>query len=259
MRNIPTTVVSCVLLAAGCSSPSPTRTTTSTVTATPRTAAPAIPANDASRLAYGVGYDLGRRAGLGLESDAMNLDPDLLAHGFSDAIHGAPSALPAAETARVMRAVHRQMLDRTAQQLMAEDAEFRAVAEANLARSAAAIAAFQAQPGVRKVDEAISYVVVAAGTGRAVGAEEVVVADFVLTGADGREIERRSGVAVDPDLVLPSVGALLRTMKPGDHWRVAIGAEEAYGLGGDPPRIGPNEALFADVTVVGLRSREGTP
>lgn len=262
MRADLTTFLSSLVLVAGCSSSTPTRTTTSTVTATPRAGipgTPGIPANDASRLAYGVGFDVGQRVGQGLAGDAMDLDADLVARGFSDALHGLPSALPPSEVARVMRAVHRKMLDRTAQQLMIEDAEFRQIAEQNLARGNAALAAFRAQPGATKLDEGISYVVVTAGSGRGAVAEEVVVADFVLTGTDGREIERRSGAAVDPDLVLPSVGALLRAMKPGDRWRVAIASEAAYGLGGDPPRIGPNEAIFADVTVVEVRAKEQTP
>lgn len=262
MRIASTIVLSCIVFASGCSSPTPTRTTTSTVTATPQAVAPGtpgMPTSDASRLAYGVGFDIGRRAAQGLDADGMNVDADLLARGFSDAVHGLPSALPPAETARVMRAVHRQLLDRTAQQLVAEDAEFRQIAEQNAARSAAALAAFRSLPGATTLNESISYVVVAAGSGRGAAVGEVVVADFVLTGADGREIERRSGVPVDPDLVLPSVGGLLRSMKPGDRWRVAIASESAYGLGGDPPRIGPNEALFADVTVLELRSREATP
>lgn len=243
----------CVALACGCS------TTPTTSTAAQTSGAPDIPANDASRLAYGVGFDLGQRSSQGLAADAMNLDPDLLARGFSDAVHGLPSELPPAEVARVMRAVHRMMLDHTAQQLMADDPEFRQIAEQNAARSAAALATFAAQPGVKRLAEGISYVVVAEGSGRGVSADEVAVTNFILTGVDGRQIEQQSGVTIDPERTLPRVGELLRAMKPGDHWRVAVASESAYGLGGDPPRIGPNEAIFVDVTLVELRAREKTP
>lgn len=223
----------------------------------PGSAAASIPDNDSSRLAYGIGFDLGQRASTGLASDGLTMDPALLTRGFSDATHGLPPALPPQEMARVMRATHRLMIDRAAQRLMAEDTEFRTIAEQNLRRSDAAIAAFAAQPGVQAFAEGVRYIVVASGNGRGAVEGEVVVADFVITGSDGREIARGQSTSIDPEALLPGMATLLRQMKPGDHWKIAIPPAAAYGLGGDPPRIGPNEAIFADVTILRVAKKEG--
>ncbi len=42
-------------------------------------------------------------------------------------------------------------------------------------------------------------------------------------------------------------------MHVGDRWHVAVPPERAYGPGGDPPRIGPNETLVAVVELLAVK------
>ena len=39
-------------------------------------------------------------------------------------------------------------------------------------------------------------------------------------------------------------------MKVGDHWQIFVPPEMAYGERGQPPRIGPNQALVFDIKVI---------
>ena len=43
-------------------------------------------------------------------------------------------------------------------------------------------------------------------------------------------------------------------MKPGGRYQLFIPAELAYGQGGSPPKIGPNEALIFEVKLVSVKS-----
>ena len=45
----------------------------------------------------------------------------------------------------------------------------------------------------------------------------------------------------------------LSRMKVGDHWQIFVPPDMAYGERGQPPRIGPNQALVVDIKVIGSR------
>jgi FKBP-type peptidyl-prolyl cis-trans isomerase len=217
-----------------------------------------VNANDASRFAYGVGYTLGQDVRAGLDADGLKPDIDLVAEGFEDALNGTSPDMPKAELDRVLRSVHRVLLDRSAKKAYAEDAQFRALADANAARSAAAVAAFSSLPGARMVREGVYEIVVKSGGNAKPAVGEVYVADFKMSRADGTVINERVAAEIDPDSILPHAAAALRTMSVGDSRRFAFAPAQAYGLGGDAPAIGPNEALFVDITVTGTAKRGGT-
>ena len=68
--------------------------------------------------------------------------------------------------------------------------------------------------------------------------------------------DRAKGVLIDPKNMVPRAARVLGAMRVGDHWIVAFAPDQAYGMGGDPPRIGPNEALLVDIRVRETRPRE---
>lgn len=210
-----------------------------------------VNANDATRFAYGVGYSLGQDVRAGLEADGLTADEDLVADGFGDALRGHEPDLPKKELDRVLRSVHRVLMDRTAKKRYAEDPEFRQLADANAERSAKAIASFSAQPGARMVEEGVYEIELLNGTGPIPAAGELYVADWNLSLADGVVVDERKGIVVDPDSLLPRAARVLRSMRVGDHRKVAFAPAQAFGLGGDMPAIGPNEAIFVDITVTG--------
>ena len=46
---------------------------------------------------------------------------------------------------------------------------------------------------------------------------------------------------------------VLQMMTVGAKWHVAVPPNLAYGPGGDPPRIGPNETLVAEIELLGIK------
>jgi FKBP-type peptidyl-prolyl cis-trans isomerase FklB len=45
----------------------------------------------------------------------------------------------------------------------------------------------------------------------------------------------------------------LPLMRVGDHWQLFVPPELAYGERGQPPRIGPNEALVFEIKLVDIK------
>jgi FKBP-type peptidyl-prolyl cis-trans isomerase FklB len=46
---------------------------------------------------------------------------------------------------------------------------------------------------------------------------------------------------------------VLPLMRVGDHWQIFVPAALAYGERGQPPRIGPNEALVFELKLISIK------
>lgn len=211
--------------------------------------------NDAARFAYGIGFDLGTKVRAGLAEDGISADADLVRRGFDDGLADRTPALPQEEMDRVLRAVHREMSERAARTLYDNDPEFRALADRNAAASAAALQTFAQRPNVRLLEEGVYALAEANGAGPTIGESSVAIADLVVRAADGTEIRRFQGGRLDPRELLPIPGRTLARMRAGDRWSLAFAPAQAYGLAGEPPSVGPNEAIFVDVTISSLQPR----
>jgi len=217
-----------------------------------RSAEPAA-SPDADLLAYGVGYYVGQDIRRGLQDDGVQVDYGTVARGFWDAMQGNDPAMDQAELDRVMKAVHREMANRAAARRKAEDPAFAKLCDENLARSKAYMEAFAKQDGVVVLDSGIAYKVVKAGTGAKPGPKSTVVVKYRSATASGQEIEDVSRREMEVASTLPAVAALLQSMPAGSHWIVAVPPDKAHGEGGDPPLIGPNEAIVLDAELLEVK------
>jgi len=211
---------------------------------------PVAQVDDATRFSYGVGFDLGEKVRDGLRTDGQNADLGAIVRGFEDGLNGRPPEIPRDELNRVLRAVHDMLLQRAAAKRYESDPEFKALADRNAALSKEAMNVFTAEKPVQELESGVPYRVLASGPVEAptIGDSSAVVS-FSIYGADARKIDERKEVTLDPSALLPVAAKALSTMRPGDHWLIAIPPEKAFGLGGEPPEIGPNEVLIVDVSV----------
>jgi FKBP-type peptidyl-prolyl cis-trans isomerase len=53
--------------------------------------------------------------------------------------------------------------------------------------------------------------------------------------------------------MIPGWRQVITRMHVGDHWQVFVPPDQAYGIRGDLPRIGPNEALVFDIRLLGVK------
>jgi FKBP-type peptidyl-prolyl cis-trans isomerase FklB len=53
--------------------------------------------------------------------------------------------------------------------------------------------------------------------------------------------------------MIPGWRQIITRMHVGDHWQVFVPPDQAYGIRGDLPRIGPNEALVFDIHLLDIK------
>ncbi len=63
--------------------------------------------------------------------------------------------------------------------------------------------------------------------------------------------DRGKPVVFPVNQMIPGWREIITRMHVGDHWQVFIPPDQAYGIRGSPPRIGPNEALVFDIHLLG--------
>jgi FKBP-type peptidyl-prolyl cis-trans isomerase FklB len=223
--------------------------------------APAQPAGEAEQgevdqndaLAYGVGYFLGGEVRNGLSEDGVEANLERVAQGFIDGLQAREAAYDPETLDAILEAVHEEMQARRVARLMETDAGFKALAERNAARSEAFVNANGQREGVATLFEGVQYEVLSAGSGSAAAEATEVVLSFEASTVEGDPFLAGTHAPIDLGEVRPTARAIVQRMRTGDHWRVVIAPESAFGLAGLPPDVGPNEAIVIDVTLEEVR------
>ncbi|MEM1329573.1 MAG: FKBP-type peptidyl-prolyl cis-trans isomerase N-terminal domain-containing protein [Planctomycetota bacterium] len=196
---------------------------------------------------YAVGFDLGTDAASRLGADGVNYNADLLIAGFTDAVMGKDGQLDAATRRQVLANLEREVATRLAEARIAGDHVFAAEAEANLARSEAFHASYGAKDGVRTLPSGVQYRVVTEGKGPVPSGDSSVVISFEarLLGGEVFAIEQEQEAKLE--YMFEGARDAIMRMPAGSVWEIAIPPSQAFGLGGQPPLVGPNETVFATV------------
>ena len=132
----------------------------------------------AEKTGYAVGHDLGTQSLDRLRADGIEVDLASFVSGFADAVRGAEPRLSSAELEAVLARLEREVTTRAAEQRMASDPVFRALAEANLSKSRAFQEEFGSKTGVTTLSTGIQYEVIVRGSGGRVAPDGTVVVAF---------------------------------------------------------------------------------
>lgn len=207
---------------------------------------------DADRTSYAIGFDLGAATIERLGLDGVEYDRDVLLQGFEDAVRGVEPEFGDSQMSAALAVLHRDVANRLAEQQMAENPVFRALAEQNAAASASFLKAFAQNEGARQLPGGIVYLVEAAGEGPSPQAGDAVTLSFIARLQDGTLIGDERSAVVEIDGMIEGARVALTSMRVGDRWIVALPPELAFGLGGRGNEIGPNEAVLAEVELLGI-------
>lgn len=241
MNRLTIPLAAALLVLAGCES---------TPKAEPETASePVAATDDRAYLSYGVGFNLGREVRDGLAADGIDADLQIIVDGFVDGIDGSVPKVDQATLDAVLVAVNRRMQEKMVERMLVEDEDFRALHDANLARSRAMIAAFQRIDDVRTLEEGIHYRVLGTGTGISPGPGDGVVVSFVATNGDGEAVLEAEEHQIQVSGMRPGPFKVIQQMREGDRWEILFAPETLFGAVGQPPLIGPNETLLFDVVL----------
>jgi FKBP-type peptidyl-prolyl cis-trans isomerase FklB len=194
--------------------------------------------DEAGRMQYALGYQLGR------DLAAVEARPQDLLRGIEDARSGAKSKLTDAELTAALTALQEKVGAQRAK-------EQAAAAEKALSTGKAYLAENARKPGVKTTASGLQYKIVTEGTGKTPAADDTVTVHYKGTLVDGTEFDssyKRGEPASFPvNGVIPGWTEALQLLKVGSKVQLAIPPELAYGANGPLA----NQVLLFDVELLG--------
>ena len=205
---------------------------------------------EAGKLGYSIGYEFGAD----LRSFDVNLDLEAVLQAVRDAYNEREPRLEVAE----MRQIMMQLQEQIRQERMAA---FQQLAEDNQSRADAFLRENRGRTGIVALPSGVQYRIIEDGDGARPSLNDIVTVHYRGSKIDGREFDssfRRGIPAVfQVNSVIEGWQEVLPLMREGAMWQVFLPPELAFGVRGDPPIIGPNEALQFDIRLVKIGEPEG--
>jgi len=202
---------------------------------------------DKGKLSYAIGYEIGRD----FNERKMDVDINTVIRALQDG-YGKKTPAVSDET---MRDVLGKMQDKMRDEAMAK---FKQLAEENKAKSAKFLAENKAKKGIVTLPSGVQYRVIEEGTGtKRPNSQSEITIHYRGSLASGLEFDssfaRGEPVHFKVDSVVKGWQEVLPLMKAGDHWQIFVPPEMAFGERGQPPRIGPNEALVFEIKLINVK------
>ena len=195
-------------------------------------------------------YAIGVQMGSDMRHYGMEVDPDLVAKGFSDAYAARKLLLSDQQMSETIAGVDKLMTARSADMLKQD-------AERNRQEGQAFLAQNMRKDGVKTLPSGLQYRIMKTGTGRTPRATDTVVVNYRGTFIDGTEFDssyRRGQPFVAPvNSVIKGWIEALQLMNVGSKWQLFIPPQLAYGQQGAPPGIGPNATLIFEVELLSIK------
>ncbi|AKS42373.1 FKBP-type peptidyl-prolyl cis-trans isomerase [Wenzhouxiangella marina] len=199
--------------------------------------------SESGKLGYSIGYEFGAE----LRSYDIEIDLDSVFQAVRDSYGEREPRLEVAE----MRSLMLQLQEQIRQERMAA---FQQLAEQNQARAEEFLDDNRTKNGIVVLPSGVQYRIIEEGEGERPSVDDTVTVHYRGSKTDGREFDssfRRGVPAVfQVNAVIEGWQEVLPLMREGAMWQVFLPPELAFGVRGDPPMIGPNEALQFDLRLV---------
>lgn len=198
---------------------------------------------DKSKLSYAVGWDLGQ------DIKRRNADFDV------EALIAAIRDVTGDQEPRVEVPEMRRLLTELQEKVRKEQLEaFQKLSQENQAKSETFLANNRSKTGIVVLPSGVQYRVIEEGDGARPRLESKVKVHYRGSKVDGIEFDSSFARGVPEEFVVNAVLAgwqeVLPLMKQGSTWQVFLPPELAFGQRGNPPAVGPNEALMFDLKLL---------
>jgi len=207
----------------------------------------ATPVTDRAELSYALGYE----AGLDLGQRKLDVDINTILRGVQDGYSRKNPEYSPQTMQRVLQAMQSRMVAeaRAAYQKLATD---------NLQKARTFFAENGKKKGVVTLPSGVQYKVLdGSGGNKSPTVDSEVTLQYrgqFLDGTVFADTADSGKPAVFPvNQMIPGWRQIITRMHVGDHWQVFVPPDQAYGIRGDLPRIGPNEALVFDIQLLGVK------
>ncbi len=200
--------------------------------------------SEKGKLSYAIGYDIGTS----FVERKMDIDVNTVIRAIQDGYAKRSPTVPEATMVEVMTKFQQKMVTQA-------KAEYDKVAGENRRKSQQFLAANKAKKGIVTLPSGLQYRVIEDGTGKQVTpTSEVTLHYRGSIPPDMLEFDssfaRGEPIKIKVNEVIKGWQEILPKMRVGAHWQVFVPADLAYGERGNPPRIGPEQALVFDLKVV---------
>lgn len=202
---------------------------------------------DKHKLSYAIGYQIGSQFADGNPA----VDIPTMERAIEDAYQNRKPAVSVQDMREQLQSLDERMRARAM-------AEFERVAAQNLRRSMAFMEHNRSLPGVIQLPSGVQYSVIKRGDPSVSNSQptinSVVVLNYRGSLIDGTEFDSTwahgAPVSYPVSRMIYGWRDVIPRMHVGDRWKVVIPPQLAYGERGEPPRIGPNEALVFDIELL---------
>jgi FKBP-type peptidyl-prolyl cis-trans isomerase FklB len=198
-------------------------------------------------------YALGLNVGTSFKKQQIDIDPNLVAKGLTDAYTGAKPLLTESQIAGALNALKSETMAK--QQGVASE-----LAVKNKAEGEKFLAENKSKPGVTSLPSGLQYKVIQEGSGPKPTPSDVVVCHYRGTLLDGSEFDssfKRGQPASFPvSGVIRGWTEALQLMPVGSKWQLFVPADLAYGERGAGADIGPNATLIFEVELVSIETKK---
>ena len=203
--------------------------------------------SEQGKLGYAVGYDFG------VDLKQLDVELEAVVQAIRDGYRESDPQVPREEMRRLLT----ELQEKIRQERM--DA-FMAMAEENQAKAEEFLAENRDKKGIVALPSGVQYRVIEEGDGDRPSLEDTVTVHYRGSKISGREFDssfaRGVPAVFQVNSVLQGWQEVLPLMREGAMWQVFLPPELAFGERGDPPMIGPNEALIFDIRLVQIGEPE---
>ena len=203
--------------------------------------------SEEGQLGYAIGYEFGN------ETSQWEVDIEAVVAAIRDANAGRDPQVSPETMQRVLTAFNERVREERMEQ-------FQRLAEENKAKADEFLAENESKNGIVTLPSGVQYRVIEEGEGGRPSLSDTVTVHYRGSKIDGREFDSsfRTGqpLVFQVDSVLEGWQEILPLMREGAYWQVFLPPEMAFGVRGDPPQIGPNEALKFEIELVQIGAPE---
>ena len=194
-------------------------------------------------------YSIGYQLGADFRVKKIQVNPEVLAIGMKTAMAGAEPALNVEQMRSVLADLQQQVEEE-------RKAQWQKLADDNRIAGEKFLAENRAREGVMTLAGGLQYKIIKDGDGPRPGATSKVTVNYRGTLIDGTEFDssyqRGQAATFMVNRVIPGWTEILQLMPTGSKWQIFIPSALAYKERGNPPRIGPNQALVFEIELLGV-------
>jgi FKBP-type peptidyl-prolyl cis-trans isomerase FklB len=198
---------------------------------------------DKGKLSYAYGWQVGQT----IMSRGDEFDTEAIIAAIRDSAAENEPQLPAEEMAAELRAFQEKVRQENLEELQRLADENQQAADEFLAKN-------KAKNGIVALPSGLQYRIIDEGEGARPGLDSTVKVHYRGSKLSGLEFDSSFARGVPEEFpvntVLKGWQEVLPLMKTGATWQIFVPPELAFGLQGNPPAVGPNEALMFDLKLV---------